>query len=320
MRRSRMGRSIARAMPAMAVALLAVCALPISARAQKGSQATEHHGVDLKAGQSTGDRDGSTANATDTRSSGAASIQPNRPTALEGSSPTSLLGRREDTFRTMQNVALFGLITLAPIALLMVTAFVRINIVLLLLRQALGSPQVPGNQVLTALALLLTVLVMRPHAEKVYQDGIRPYAAGELSAGAAWAAGSKPIKTFMVDQIIATKHQEYLESLYDYAVPPSPGRADAGQLPVEDLPLHVVAPAYLLSELTTALLMGFYIYLPFLVIDLVVSSVLAATGLFMLPPSLVATPVKLIVFVLADGWLLIATMLLSSFSGAPGGP
>jgi flagellar biosynthetic protein FliP len=243
-----------------------------------------------------------------------ASIEPNRPSELDGPLNLPALPRREDTYRTVQTVALFGLISLAPIALLMVTAFVRINIVLILLRQALGSPQVPGNQILTALALLLTALVMRPHAERVYHDAVRPYAAGELSAQEAWAAGSKPIKAFMVDQIVLTKHHDYLESLYEYAVPESPGRVDPGQMRVEDFPLHVVAPAYLLSELTTALLMGFFIYLPFLVIDLVVSSVLAATGLFMLPPSLVATPVKLIVFVLADGWLLIATMLLSSFS------
>ena len=258
--------------------------------------------------------------AADAHSEGSAAIEPNRPAEVEGTDAAPWFGRREDTFRTVQTVALFGLISLVPIALLMVTAFVRINIVLLLLRQALGSPQVPGNQVLTALALLLTALVMRPHAERVYLDAIRPYAAGKLSAADAWAAGSKPIKTFMVDQIVATKHQEYLETLYDYAVPPSAGRPAAAGIQVDDLPLHVVAPAYLLSELTTALLMGFYIYLPFLVIDLVVSSVLAATGLFMLPPSLVATPVKLIVFVLADGWLLIASMLLSSFSGGSGGP
>jgi flagellar biosynthetic protein FliP len=242
------------------------------------------------------------------------SIQPNRPAELDGLSLIPPLPRREDTYRTVQNVALFGFFTLAPIALLMVTAFVRINIVLILLRQALGSPQVPGNQILTALALLLTALVMRPHAERVYHDAVRPYAAGQLSAEQAWAVGSKPIKAFMVDQIVLTRHQDYLDSLYEYAVPESSGRISAGQMRVEDYPLHVVAPAYLLSELTTALLMGFYIYLPFLVIDLVVSSVLAATGLFMLPPSLVATPVKLIVFVLADGWLLIATMLLSSFA------
>jgi flagellar biosynthesis protein FliP len=227
---------------------------------------------------------------------------------------------QRDAARTLQTVALFGLISLAPVAVLMVTAFVRINIVLILLRQALGSPQVPGNQVLTALALLLTALVMRPKGEEVYNKAIRPYAAGEVSASQAWKAGTQPIKAFMVDQIVLTHHRDYLDALADYAVPPSPGHIDAEPARAEQFPLRVVAPAYLLSELTTALMMGFYIYLPFLVIDLVVSSVLAATGLFILPPSLVATPVKLIVFVLADGWLLVATMLLSSFGGAPAAP
>jgi flagellar biosynthesis protein FliP len=226
----------------------------------------------------------------------------------------------KDSMRTLQNVALFGLISLAPMALLMVTAFVRINVVLILLRQAMGSPQVPGNQILTALALMLTALVMHPIGERVYQKAVLPYSSGRLPAGEAWKAGTQPIKTFMVDQIVWTKHQDYLQTLYEYAVPPSPGHVEAAPGRPEDFPLRVVAPAYLLSELTTALLMGFYVYLPFLVIDLVVSAVLAATGLFMLPPALVATPIKLIVFVLADGWLLIASMLLSTFTVAPGGP
>ncbi len=178
----------------------------------------------------------------------------------------------------------------------------------------------PGNQILTALALLLTALVMRPQAEEVYHKAVEPYAAHKLTATEAWAAGTRPIKAFMVEQIELTNHQNYLQSLYDYSVPPSPGRVDPGQIGAEEMPLRVVAPAYLLSELTTALLMGFYIYLPFLVIDLVVSSVLAAAGLFMLPPALVSTPVKLIVFVLADGWLLVATKLLSSFAASPLGP
>jgi flagellar biosynthetic protein FliP len=250
----------------------------------------------------------------------------NRPSERESpaakpaaNSPVPPIDQR-DAVRTLQTVALFGLISLAPVAVLMVTAFVRINIVLILLRQALGSPQVPGNQVLTALALLLTALVMRPQGEEVYNKAIRPYAAGEVSASQAWKAGTQPIKAFMVDQIVLTKHQDYLEALADYAVPPSPGRGETAPARAEEFPLRVVAPAYLLSELTTALMMGFYLYLPFLVIDLVVSSVLAATGLFMLPPALVATPVKLIVFVLADGWLLVATMLLSSFGGTPSAP
>jgi flagellar biosynthetic protein FliP len=166
------------------------------------------------------------------------------------------------------------------------------------------------------LALLLTVLVMRPVGERVYKDAIVPYNSGRATAAQAWAAGSAPIKAFMIDQIIQTKHQDYLWSLYHYAVPPSSGQADPQY--GHEFPFRVVAPAFLLSELTTALVMGFFLYLPFLVIDLVVSAVLAAMGLYMLPPTLVAMPVKLIAFVLADGWLLVPSMLLSSF--ALGGP
>jgi flagellar biosynthetic protein FliP len=239
--------------------------------------------------------------------------------APAGTAPVSGLNHA-DTVRTAQTVALFGLLSLVPVGLLMLTAFVRINIVLILLRQALGTPQVPGNQILTALALLLTALVMRPKAEEVYQKAIQPYMAGKLSAVQAWEAGAGPVKAFMLDQIVRTRHQAYLEALHEYEAAPSPARIDPTPASPEDFPLRVVAPAYLLSELTTALLMGFYVYLPFLVIDLVVSSVLAATGLFMLPPALVAAPLKLIVFVLADGWVLTAEILLRSFAAGPGGP
>lgn len=214
--------------------------------------------------------------------------------------------------RTAQSVILFGAISLAPVAFLMITPFVRINIVLILLRQALGSPQVPGNQVLMALALLLSALVMRPVGETVYDEAIEPYMAGTLGAAEAWNAGSKPIKTFMVDQIVRTNHQNYLWTLYDRAGGASPGKAEPET--AEEFSLGVVAPAYILSELTTALLIGFYLYLPFLIIDLVVSAALAAMGLFMMPPTLVSAPVKLVVFVLADGWLLVSDMLLSSFA------
>jgi flagellar biosynthetic protein FliP len=223
----------------------------------------------------------------------------------------------DQVVRSAQTVGLFALLSLAPAAVLMVTAFVRINIVLILLRQALGSPQVPGNQVLTALALLLTVLVMRPTAERVYTQAIQPYASGKATPAEAWEAGIKPVKTFMLDQIKQTRHEEYVWQLYDYVEPPTPSREDPKF--DDDFPIRVVAPAYLLSELTTAIVIGFYIYLPFLVIDLVVSAVLAAMGLFMLPPSLVALPLKLILFVVADGWLRVATMLLQSFASPVGG-
>lgn len=216
--------------------------------------------------------------------------------------------------RTIQTVALFAGVSLAPVALLMVTAFVRINIVLSLLRQALGSPQVPGNQVVTALALLLTLLVMRPRGEQVYHDAIAPYASGALTERQAWDRGAAPIKAFMVETIVRARRQYYLATLFEQ----SRGRtAHPAAPPAEplDYPLTVVAPAFLLCEITTALKMGFFLYLPFLVIDLATASVLGATGLYMLPPALVATPAKLIVFVLADGWMLVATMLLSSFGG-----
>ncbi len=311
------GRSCSRATSVLAgamAALLAVVALP-----DTGAGAEEPPAVDLNSTASAKFGDARVPSPTSNASS--ETIRLNRPPdpGTGVALPVSPLDRR-DAMRSVQTVALFALMSLAPIGLLMVTAFVRINIVLILLRQALGSPQVPGNQVLTALALLLTAVVMRPQAEEVYHKAIRPYLAETISAAEAWKAGSQPIKGFMVDQIVRTNHQDYLEALYEHAVPSSPGRIEPIPARSEDFPLRVVAPAYLLSELTTAFLLGFYIYLPFLVIDLVVSSVLAATGLFMLPPALVATPVKLIVFVLADGWLLIATKLLSTFVVAPGSP
>jgi flagellar biosynthetic protein FliP len=238
-----------------------------------------------------------------------------RPTpapADRGGIAKALAVEPESVVRTVQTVGLFALISLAPAAVLMVTSFVRINIVLILLRQALGSPQVPGNQVIAALALLLTALVMRPVVDVVYTRGIKPYSEGRATPAEAWQAVSRPVKAFMVRQIEQTHHQDYLWQLQSYAVPRAPGQAE----PVysDEFPFRVVAAAYLLSELTTALVMGFYIYLPFLVIDLVVSAVLAAMGLFMLPPALVSLPLKLILFVLADGWLLVATMLLRSFT------
>jgi flagellar biosynthetic protein FliP len=245
----------------------------------------------------------------------AQSPKPGATTAQPPSTGNTLAPDAPQVVQSVKTVGLFALISLAPAAVLMVTAFVRINIVLILLRQALGSPQVPGNQVLTALAVLLTALVMRPVGETVYTRAIEPYANNRITWVEAYQAGSRPVKAFMLAQIERTNHSSYLWKLYDEVVPPTPGRDD----PVygDDFPMRVVAPAFLLSEITTALVIGFYLYLPFLVIDLVVSAVLAAMGLFMLPPSLVALPLKLILFVMADGWLHVATMLLQSFGPVP---
>ncbi len=231
--------------------------------------------------------------------------------SLQAAEPEPPALDKAATTRTIQTVALFAAVSFAPVAILMVTAFVRINIVLTLLRQAMGSPQVPGTQVITALALLLTILVMRPRGEAVYHDAIAPYAEGRLTAREAWDHGVTPIKAFMIETITQARRQYYLSTLLEQSRGPT-AHPEPPADPM-DYPLTVVAPAFLLCELTTALKMGFFLYLPFLVIDLVTASVLGATGLYMLPPSLVSTPAKLIVFVLADGWMLVASMLVSSF-------
>jgi flagellar biosynthetic protein FliP len=215
-------------------------------------------------------------------------------------------------------------VTFLPAALLMTTSFVRIQITLSLLRQALGSPSVPGNQVIVALSLLLTVLIMRPVGDRVYEQAVTPYMEGRMTQADAVRTGIEPVRRFMIAQILNTGHKAYLDELADYARDQE-GRGKASSssnLPVnsesasstENLPLHVVAPAFLLSELTTALLIGFAVYLPFLIVDLVVATILAAMGLWMMPPSLVSTPAKLILFVLADGWMLTAGALMNGFA------
>jgi flagellar biosynthetic protein FliP len=215
-------------------------------------------------------------------------------------------------------------VTFLPAALLMTTSFVRIQITLSLLRQALGSPSVPGNQVIVALSLLLTVLIMRPVGDRVYEQAVTPYMEGRMTQADAVRTGIEPVRRFMIAQILNTGHKAYLEELADYARDQE-GRGKASSSSnlsvnsesassTENLPLHVVAPAFLLSELTTALLIGFAVYLPFLIVDLVVATILAAMGLWMMPPSLVSTPAKLILFVLADGWMLTAGALMNGFA------
>ena len=233
--------------------------------------------------------------------------------------------RAQSWSNSVPSMILMAGLTFLPAALLMTTSFVRIQITLGLLRQALGSPSIPGNQVIVALSLLLSVLVMKPVAERVYVDAIVPCSTGRISQTEALRIASEPIKGFMLAQIRHTGHEEYLEELTEYAKsqdqpgPESTGGdpdSAAAALPTGDdgYPLHVVAPAFLLSELTTALSIGFAVYLPFLVVDLVVATVLAAMGIWMMPPTLISTPAKLILFVLADGWMLTAGALINGFA------
>jgi len=216
----------------------------------------------------------------------------------------------DSLMRSVGSFALFSLLSLLPAAVLTFTAFVRISVVLMLVRQALGSMQVPGTQALSALALLLTMLVMAPLGQRVYSRALMPLWQKQVTPQVAWVETSEPIKAFMIEQICRTGHQNYLWSLYAHT-------AESNSQPepktCEEFPLQVIAPAFLISELTTALYLGFAVFLPFLVVDLVVSAVLSAMGLFLMPPTLVALPIKLALFVLADGWMLIADMLLRSF-------
>jgi flagellar biosynthetic protein FliP len=209
---------------------------------------------------------------------------------------------------TLQIVLLLTVISLAPAVLMMTTCFVRIVVVLGLLRQALGTQQLPPNQVITALAIFMTLLVMSPVWTRVYHDAVKPYTAREISLDEAWDAGVKPVRRFMSAQINRTGNASDVWLFYKYlpADTPPPKSYD-------DVPLVALLPAYMLSELKTSFLIGFQIYLPFLVLDLVISSVTISMGMLMLPPVLVSLPFKLLLFVLVDGWHLVVGMLMESF-------
>lgn len=216
----------------------------------------------------------------------------------------------EGLHSSLKTVLMLTVLSLAPAILLMTTCFVRIAIVLGLLRQALGTQQLPPTQVLTSLAIFMTILVMAPVWEQVYHGAIEPYTDSktEMSSAEAWEAGTAPIKSFMAQQINAAGNAEDVY-LFFRQLP------DGTPIPqtYEEVPLRVLVPAYMLSELKTAFLIGFQIYLPFLILDIIVASVTISMGMLMLPPALISLPFKLMLFVLADGWRLVVGMLLESF-------
>jgi flagellar biosynthetic protein FliP len=208
----------------------------------------------------------------------------------------------------LETLGMLAVVSLAPAILLMTTCFVRITVVLGLLRQALGTQQLPPNQVMTSIALFMTLLIMMPVWNRVYSDGIKPYAAKEISATEAWDAGIKPVRQFMSAQIDRTGNRDDVWLFYKYLPQDTPEPSS-----YDEVPLTVLLPAFMLSELKTAFLIGFQIYLPFLVLDLVVSSVTISMGMMMLPPVMISLPFKLLLFVLVDGWHLVVGMLLDSF-------
>lgn len=217
---------------------------------------------------------------------------------------------REGLSSSLQILILLTVLSLAPAILLMTTCYVRIIVVMGLLRQALGTGQLPPSQVMTSISLFMTLFVMAPVWTRVYDDAIAPYTAenSTMSMEQAWQAGIQPVREFMSHQIGMAHNEDDVYLFYSYYKPDSP-------LPTgfEQVPLQVLLPAYMLSELKTAFLIGFQIFLPFLLIDLVVASVTISMGMMMLPPAMISLPFKLLLFVLIDGWHLIVGMLLSSF-------
>jgi flagellar biosynthetic protein FliP len=222
----------------------------------------------------------------------------------EGASITIDLGNsgRGQTAVVVQILALLTVLSLAPALFIMVTSFTRIVIVLSFLRQALGTQQVPPNQVLISLALFLTLFVMAPVGQTVYTDAIQPVLNEQISYEQAWAKGIVPIRGFMLKQV-RDKDLELFVDLAKMGKPSSPA----------DLPIHVVIPAFILSELRIAFQIGFLIYIPFLIVDMVVASVLMSMGMMLLPPVVISLPFKLILFVLADGWYLVVGSMVKSF-------
>ncbi len=209
----------------------------------------------------------------------------------------------QDTVSTLQIVFLLTILSLAPSILIMVTAFTRIIIVLSLIRNAIGVPQLPPNPVLLGLALFLTFFVMAPVWQKVQSDALAPFSAGQITQAEAFTRAEAPVRTFMLKQV-----REKDLGLFVYLA-----KIDQPKT-VDDVPTYVVIPAFIISELKTAFQMGFVVFIPFLVIDMVVSTVLMSMGMMMLPPVLISLPFKILLFVMVDGWYLLTRALVMSFN------
>jgi flagellar biosynthetic protein FliP len=227
------------------------------------------------------------------------------------SGPTTWLSP-DNLGSTLQILLTMTVVSLAPAILLMTTSFVRIAVVLGLLRQALGIQHMPSNQVITSIAMFMTLLIMSPVWKDVYDDAIGPYTDPEveMSLEVAWQAGVKPIRTFMSRQIEIAGNSDDVWLFYQYL----PEESATPPQTYDDVPLQALLPAFMLSELKTAFLIGFQVFLPFLIVDLVVSSITVSMGMLMLPPTAISLPLKLMLFVLVDGWTLIVGMLMESFA------
>ena len=208
---------------------------------------------------------------------------------------------------TLQTVLLLGAVSLAPAIVLMTTCFVRIVVVLGLLRAALGLQTLPSTQVITSLALFMSLAIMSPVWKEVYDEGVKPYSSKDKTLEEAWNDGIQPVRRFMSAQIEATSNQDDIWLFMKY-MPHAKPPENYGQVP-----LAALLPAFMLSELKTAFLIGFQIFVPFLILDMVIASATMSMGMIMLSPALISLPFKLLLFVLVDGWQLVVGMLMQSF-------
>ncbi|AGK55363.1 flagellar type III secretion system pore protein FliP [Bacillus sp. 1NLA3E] len=203
---------------------------------------------------------------------------------------------------SLRIILLITVLSIAPAILVLMTCFTRIIVVLGFVRNALGTQQIPPNQVLIGLALFMTFFIMGPTFSQINHDGLEPFMSGKMSQQEAFNAASEPLKEFMAKQ---TREKD-LALFMDYAGMKTPKE-------VKDIPINALVPAFAISELKTAFQMGFMIFIPFLVIDMIVSSVLMSMGMMMLPPVMISMPFKILLFIMVDGWNLIIKSLLTSF-------
>lgn len=205
--------------------------------------------------------------------------------------------------QSLQILLILTLLSLAPAILIMVTSFSRIIVVLSFLRSALGTQQMPPNQVLIGMALFLTFFIMAPTWQKINNEALQPYLKGQISQQEAFQKGMEPLRTFMFKQT-REKDLALFVSLAQIARPRN----------YSDIPNYVLIPAFIISELKTAFQIGFVLYIPFLVIDMIVASTLMSMGMLMLPPVMISLPFKILLFVMVDGWHLLVRSLIMSFS------
>ena len=255
-------------------------------------------------------------------------VRTNAADALDATNPLSILDQAGRALRldpadagdvvpqgglsaSLSIVILLTVLSLAPALLVMCTSFTRIVVVLALLRQAMGTQSLPPTQVIVGLSMFLTFLIMAPTFDRINQDALVPLQANEINQFQAWEAAKKPLRQFMFEQIDYADNWADVYMILNYR---GVDTSEPEKLTYADVDMITLIPAFMLSELKVAFLMGFGLYLPFLIIDMVIASILISMGMLMLPPVLISLPFKLLMFVLVDGWLLVAGNLLSSFS------